>query len=78
MPKQPHLRETGERTTVFLEDGNGLLAPVSLSLPKGESSAMLKDSLTALVSKGAYASSLPEGFQGVLPRRYGSKECIRG
>ncbi|MEK5239421.1 GerMN domain-containing protein [Paenibacillus sp. FSL L8-0470] len=59
--------ETGERTTVFLEDGNGLLAPVSLSLPKGESSAMLKDSLTALVSKGAYASSLPEGFQGVLP-----------
>lgn len=59
--------EAGERTTVFLEDGNGLLAPVSLSLPKGESSAMLKDSLTALVSKGAYASSLPEGFQGVLP-----------
>ncbi|WP_438494478.1 GerMN domain-containing protein [Paenibacillus sp. IHBB 3054] len=59
--------EAGERTTVFLEDGNGLLVPVSLSLPKGESSAMLKDSLTALVSKGAYASSLPEGFQGVLP-----------
>ena len=57
----------GERTTVFLEDQNGLLAPVSLSLPQGDGTAMLKDSLTALVSKGAYASALPEGFQGVLP-----------
>ncbi|MHA6533670.1 GerMN domain-containing protein [Paenibacillus sp. BAC0078] len=57
----------GERTTVFLEDGHGLLAPVSVSLPKGDAAAMLKDSLTALVSKGAYASALPEGFKGVLP-----------
>lgn len=57
----------GERTTVFLEDGNGLLAPVSVGLPKGDAAAMLKDSLTALVSKGAYASALPEGFKGVLP-----------
>lgn len=57
----------GERTTVFLEDSNGLLAPVSLGLPEGESTAMLMDSLTALVSKGAYAAVVPEGFQGVLP-----------
>lgn len=57
----------GERTTVFLEDGNGLLAPVSLSLPKSEDSAKIKNSLLALVSKGAYASALPSGFQGVLP-----------
>ncbi len=57
----------GERTTVFLKDGNGLLAPVSLSLPEGDNTAMLKDSLAALVSKGPYASSLPEGFKGVLP-----------
>lgn len=57
----------GERTTVFLKDGNGLLAPVSLSLPEGDNTAMLKDSLAALVSKGPYASALPEGFKGVLP-----------
>ncbi|WP_054942782.1 GerMN domain-containing protein [Paenibacillus ihuae] len=57
----------GERTTVFLKDANGLLAPVSLALPDGDNAAMLKDSLTALVSKGPYASALPEGFQGVLP-----------
>ncbi|AIQ60573.1 GerMN domain-containing protein [Paenibacillus borealis] len=57
----------GERTTVFLEDQNGLLAPVSLALPQGDGTAMLEDSLTALVSKGAYKSALPEGFQGVLP-----------
>lgn len=59
--------EPGERTTVFLEDSHGLLAPVALSLPEADSAKMLKDSLTALVSKGAYASFLPEGFQGVLP-----------
>lgn len=58
---------SGERTTVYLEDQNGLLAPVSLALPQAGDQAMLKDSLTALVSKGAYASALPEGFQGVLP-----------
>lgn len=58
---------SGERTTVYLEDGNGLLAPVSLSLPKSKESSALKNSLLALVSKGAYASALPEGFKGVLP-----------
>lgn len=42
----------GERTTVYLEDQHGLLAPVSLALPQGEGTAMLEDSLTALVSKG--------------------------
>lgn len=58
---------SGERITVFLEDGNGLLAPVSLSLPKSKDSTALKNSLMALVSKGEYASSVPEGFLGVLP-----------
>ncbi|CAM4465288.1 GerMN domain-containing protein [Paenibacillus typhae] len=57
----------GERTTVYLQDSNGLLAPVALKLPEGDSNTMLKDSLTALVSKGAYASTVPEGFSGVLP-----------
>lgn len=59
---------SGDRTTVFLEDGNGLLAPVSLNLPKSkDASSALKNSLMALVSKGEYASSVPKGFQGVLP-----------
>jgi germination protein M len=58
---------SGDRTTVFLEDGNGLLTPVSLSLPKSKDSSALKNSIMALVSKGEYASSVPEGFQGVLP-----------
>lgn len=59
---------TGERTTVFLEDGNGLLTPVSLSLPQIEASTKIKDSLMALVNKGPYTSLLPSGFQGVLPK----------
>lgn len=58
---------SGDRTTVYLEDGNGLLAPVSLNLPKSKDSGTLKNSLMALVNKGEYASSLPEGFQGILP-----------
>ncbi|KTD88627.1 hypothetical protein UQ64_04750 [Paenibacillus etheri] len=58
---------SGDRTTVFLEDGNGLLAPVSLSLSKSKDSTALKNSLMALVSKGEYASSVPAGFQGILP-----------
>ncbi|WP_379130732.1 GerMN domain-containing protein [Paenibacillus sp. sgz500958] len=58
---------SSSRTTVYLEDGNGLLAPVSLSIPSGKKAALLKDSLTLLVDKGAYASSIPSGFQGVLP-----------
>ncbi|MFE4714124.1 GerMN domain-containing protein [Paenibacillus sp. NPDC056722] len=57
----------GPRTTVYLEDEHGLLAPISLALPKGDKSAMLKNSLTALVSQGPLAASLPSGFQGVLP-----------
>jgi germination protein M len=57
----------GPRTTVFLEDDHGLLAPISLTLPKGDENAMLENSLTALISKGPYASSLPAGFKGVLP-----------
>lgn len=65
--KTPQSSASGDRTTVFLEDGNGLLAPVSLSLPKSKDSAALKNSLMALVSKGEYASALPEGFKGVLP-----------
>ncbi|WP_342562707.1 GerMN domain-containing protein [Paenibacillus sp. FSL R7-0345] len=64
---QPEAIAPGERTTVYLQDGNGLLTPVALKLPEGESNAMLKDSLTALVSDGSYASAVPEGFQGVLP-----------
>jgi germination protein M len=58
---------SGSRTTVFLEDNNRLLAPVSLNLPKSDDATMLKHSLTALVSKGAYASLVPAGFQGILP-----------
>lgn len=66
-PAATEAGSSSTRTTVFLENDNGLLAPVSLSLPSGEETLALKDALTALVSKGAYASSLPSGFHGILP-----------
>ncbi|MFD1772568.1 GerMN domain-containing protein [Paenibacillus rhizophilus] len=56
------------RTTVFLQNDNGLLAPVALSLPAAEQNGALKQSLEALVDKGAYAAGLPDGFHGVLPQ----------
>ncbi|AIQ14133.1 GerMN domain-containing protein [Paenibacillus durus] len=59
---------TAARTTVFLQNDNGLLAPVSLSLPASGKDGALKQSLEALVDGGAYAADLPDGFHGVLPQ----------
>ncbi|NJJ41600.1 GerMN domain-containing protein [Paenibacillus apii] len=56
------------RTTVFLQNDNGLLAPVALNLPAADKGGALKQSLEALVDKGAYAANLPDGFHGVLPQ----------
>ena len=55
-------------TTVYLLDQQGLLAPVSLTLPAGSDVSSPKTALDTLVTGGAYAGMLPEGFQGVLPQ----------
>lgn len=55
-------------TTVYLQDQQGLLAPVSLTLPSGTDASSPKTALDTLVTGGAYAGMLPEGFQGVLPQ----------
>ncbi|MDT3429105.1 germination protein M [Paenibacillus forsythiae] len=59
---------TAARTTVFLQNDNGLLAPVALRLPESGKDGALKQSLEALVDGGAYSADLPDGFHGVLPQ----------
>ncbi|MBP2000445.1 germination protein M [Paenibacillus shirakamiensis] len=55
-------------TTVYLENGQGLLAPVSLHLPDGSKEGKLNRLLESLVQDGSYASALPDGFKGILPK----------
>ncbi|MBY9078594.1 GerMN domain-containing protein [Paenibacillus sp. HN-1] len=57
-----------ERTTVYLQNDSGLLAPMALDLAQANKDDALKQSLEALVQGGDSASSLPEGFSGVLPQ----------
>jgi len=55
-------------TTVYLQDQQGLLAPVSMTLPSDTDVSSPKTALDTLVTGGPYAGMLPEGFQGVLPQ----------
>lgn len=58
----------GPLTTVFLQDGSGLLAPVAVPLPEAKGTDAMEQALEALVADGPYQSSLPSGFSGVLPK----------
>jgi germination protein M len=54
--------------TVYLKDRGGYVAPVSIMTPQGEAEEAGRKALEMLVDGGAYASELPEGFQGLLPK----------
>lgn len=60
--------ENTNQATVYLKNDQGLLAPVSLNLPQGSKEGKLNQLMESLVQEGTYASSIPEGFQGVLPK----------
>lgn len=64
---QTSLGTNGTMSTVYLENENGLLAPVALQLPEEDSSTHLTRALESLVKDGPYAKLVPEGFMGVLP-----------
>ncbi|MBE9918029.1 hypothetical protein G8C92_28940 [Paenibacillus donghaensis] len=59
--------QSGPKTTVYLMNDKGLLAPVSLGIPESKDEDALKQALQALVSGGEYAKYLPKGFAGILP-----------
>ncbi|WP_346657621.1 hypothetical protein [Paenibacillus sp. YPG26] len=56
------------QATVYLKNEQGLLAPVSLNLPQGSKEGKLNQLMESLVQDGTYASVIPQGFQGVLPK----------
>lgn len=59
--------DIGTQTTVYLSDARGMLAPVTLGIPKVEGASAVKESLEVLVNGGRYAGYVPQGFQAVLP-----------
>lgn len=54
-------------STVYLQNEQGWLAPVSLHLPLGEEQDKVGRQLEMLVKEGSYQGLLPAGFSGVLP-----------
>ncbi|MFC7678051.1 GerMN domain-containing protein [Paenibacillus sp. GCM10028914] len=59
--------QLGVQTTVYLADQNGMLAPVTLGIPKVEGKDPIYGALEALVEGGSYSGYIPAGFRGVLP-----------
>ncbi|WP_141504117.1 GerMN domain-containing protein [Paenibacillus luteus] len=54
--------------TVYLEDRNGYLAPISLQTTLGTNEVAAQKALEMMVENGAYASQLPEDFRAVIPQ----------
>ncbi|MGO4543188.1 GerMN domain-containing protein [Paenibacillus sp. 2TAB23] len=54
--------------TVYLEDRNGYLAPISLTTTLGANEQAGQKALEMMVENGAYASQLPEDFRAVIPQ----------
>lgn len=57
--------ETGRQVTLYFKDPEGLVAPVSMYIPKTVEVA--KKSLEYMVQGGPGMTSLPTGFQALLP-----------
>jgi len=62
----PVTAETGRQVTLYFKDPMGMVAPVSMFIPKTVSVA--KKSLEYMVDGGPGMGSLPEGFQALLPQ----------
>lgn len=58
----------GSQLTVYLKDGNGYIAPVTLSVPLNGDKKPEQVALEAMVAEGPYAGQLPEGFKPVLSK----------
>ncbi|CAM4120189.1 GerMN domain-containing protein [Paenibacillus alkaliterrae] len=57
-----------ETLTVYLEDRNGYLAPISIPTTLGTNEAAAQKALEMMVENGTYANQLPEDFRAVLPQ----------
>ncbi|QCT01939.1 hypothetical protein E6C60_1221 [Paenibacillus algicola] len=63
----PVLADDAVQNTVYLSDSKGMLAPVTLALPKDSAKDPISSAIMVLVKNSPYAGYIPEGFSGVLP-----------
>lgn len=63
--------------TVFLKDGNGYLAPITLDAKTEKDENAAVKSLEMMVEDGKYKADLPTGFQGILPKGTQVKSVTR-
>lgn len=54
--------------TVYLQDRNGYLAPISLLTTLGANEVAAQKAIEMMVENGAYADQLPEDFRAVIPQ----------
>ncbi|WP_424768101.1 GerMN domain-containing protein [Paenibacillus sp. sgz302251] len=59
---------TGTQMTVYLEDRNGYLAPVSLQTTLDANEIAAQRALEMMVDGGSYASQLPKEFRAMIPQ----------
>lgn len=58
----------GSSLTVYLQDRNGYLAPISIPISYGENEQPGQKALELMVDGGTYASILPEDFRALIPQ----------
>ncbi|MFD0588332.1 GerMN domain-containing protein [Paenibacillus sp. GCM10027627] len=60
--------EESSKVTVYLQDGNGYLAPVAVPLALEKNETAPQKALEIMVDQGAFASQLPENFRALIPQ----------
>ncbi|OUS77937.1 hypothetical protein B1748_03975 [Paenibacillus sp. MY03] len=58
----------GSSLTVYLQDRNGYLAPISIPIAYGAEEMPGQKALELMVDGGTYASTLPEDFRALIPQ----------
>lgn len=58
----------GNQLTVYLQDRNGYLAPISIPTTIGPTEEPGQKALEMMVENGTYADQIPEGFRALLPQ----------
>lgn len=64
---KPLQGQLGLQTTVYLSDQNGMLAPVTLGIPRAEGKDPLQSALEVMVEGSSLSGYIPEGFSGIFP-----------
>lgn len=59
---------TETNLTVYLEDGNGYLAPVALPTTIGDTEKAVVRALEMMTENGPFARQIPEGFRAMIPQ----------